>query len=136
MDKARFIAEVERRLACDQRRADAVTFAVFQELRERITPEEAMHVASQLPHELKEMLLQNERPGRPVHRIHHDEFVALVRKLAALPDDAEAERSVKAVFATLQEAMGSPTGTKGKAWDVFSQLPKDLKTLWLSAHEA
>jgi uncharacterized protein (DUF2267 family) len=51
-----------------------------------------------------------------------------------LTDDAEAERSIKAVFATLQDALGSPTGASGKAWDVFSQLPRDLKMLWLQAH--
>ena len=86
MDRARFIAEVEHRLACDQRRADTVTFAVFQELRERITPEEAIRVASQLPHELKEMLLQNERPGRLVHRISRMVKI-LIASLSAVPQE-------------------------------------------------
>jgi uncharacterized protein (DUF2267 family) len=50
-----------------------------------------------------------------------------------LPDDAEAERAVRAVFGALQRLLGSRTGREGEAWDVFSQLPKDLKQLWLDA---
>jgi uncharacterized protein (DUF2267 family) len=52
-----------------------------------------------------------------------------------LPDEAVAERAVIAVFATLQELLGSPTGMEGEAWDVMSQLPKDLKKLWISARQ-
>jgi uncharacterized protein (DUF2267 family) len=136
MDKPRFIGQVARRLDCDNRRAEAVTFAVFQELRERITSKEAFDVAAQLSAGLRAMWLENERPGRSVHRLHEPEFIGRVRRLASLPDDFKAERAAKAVFATLQEALGSATGMEGEAWDVFSQLPKDLKVLWLGAHAA
>jgi hypothetical protein len=33
----------------------------------------------------------------------------------------------------LQRLLGSTTGMEGEAWDIFSQLPKDLKRLWLEA---
>ena len=45
-------------------------------------------------------------------------------------------RAVLAVFGTLQELLGSPTGQGGEAWDIMSQLPMDLKRLWLAASEA
>jgi uncharacterized protein (DUF2267 family) len=93
-------------------------------------------VAAQLPHGLKRLWHEDERPGRGVAKVHETEFVGRVRRLAALPDDDEADRAVKAVFATLQRLLGSPTGTEGEAWDVFSVLPKDLKRLWLAAVEA
>jgi hypothetical protein len=38
-----------------------------------------------------------------------------------------------AVFKVLQVLLQSPTGQEGEAWDVFSQLPKDLKRMWLAA---
>ncbi|MFZ0890424.1 MAG: DUF2267 domain-containing protein [Candidatus Binataceae bacterium] len=136
MDKTRFINQVAHRACCDVKRAEAITFVVFQELRERITAKEALDVASQLPVKLRSLWLEGERPGRAVHRTHATEFIGDVRRVAVLPDDAEAERAVKAVFATLQDALGSPSGTQGEAWDVFSQLPKDLKILWLGAHRA
>ncbi len=56
--------------------------------------------------------------------------------MPAWPMLDDAERGVRAVFATLQEALGSPSGIEGEAWDIFSQLPKDLKKMWLSAHDA
>jgi hypothetical protein len=35
----------------------------------------------------------------------------------------------------LQKALGSLTGKEGEAWDIYSQLPKGLKNLWLSSAE-
>ncbi len=134
MDKPHFIKTVAERVQCDRRRAEGLVFAVFQELRERLTTKESFDVATQLPAGLKDMWLENERPGREVKRTHQREFVGRVRKLAVLPDDAEAERAIRAVFAVLQEALGSATGREGEAWDILSQLPKDLKVLWLTAH--
>lgn len=133
MDDKSFMREVAERLKCDAQRADAVTFAVFQELRDRLTPKEAQDVAAQLPTALKRMWEEGERPDRRPERIHRDEFVGRIRRRLVLPDDAEAERAVRAVFAALQALLGSPTGREGEAWDIYSQLPKDLKLLWLDA---
>jgi uncharacterized protein (DUF2267 family) len=136
MNDRAFYREVADRLRCDERRAEAITFVVFQELRARITPKEAGNVAAQLPTGLKKLWLENEREDRGVERLHLPEFIGRVRQHAALPDDAEAQRGTRAVFATLQHLLGSPSGTEGEAWDVFSQLPKDLKRLWLEASRA
>jgi len=133
MDARTFIRSVGERLLCDEPRAEAVMLAVFQVLRDRLTPQESADVLAQLPHGLRSLWSDNDRPGRAVERIHRDEFVGRVRAFAGLPDEAEAERGVRAVFAVLQHALGSPTGTEGEAWDVYSQLPKDLKQLWLEA---
>lgn len=136
MDEKAFFKAVAQRLQCDEQRAEAVTLVVFQELRERLTPTEASHVAAQLSKPLKAMWLTEEKPGRAVRKIHETEFLGEVRRIAVLPDDAEAERAVRAVFAALQTALSSPTGREGEARDVFSQLPKDLKRLWLAAAQS
>jgi uncharacterized protein (DUF2267 family) len=133
MDEKAFFERVAERLRCDEKRAEAVTFAVFQELRDRLTPEEVSHVAAQLPKPLKTLCLSLDKPGRAVRKIHQTQFIGEVRRIAVLPDDAESERATLAVFAALQAALGSPTGREGEARDVFSQLPKDLKRLWLAA---
>jgi uncharacterized protein (DUF2267 family) len=133
MDERTFIRDVGKRLACDERRADAVTLAVFRQLHDRLTPKEAADVEAQLPSALKRLWQERDRPERRVEKTHREEFVGLVQQAAALADTAEAERAILAVFATLQRLLGSPTGTEGEAWDVFSQLPKDLKRLWLAA---
>lgn len=135
MDDRTFTHEVAGRLGCDERRAADFTFAVFQALRERLTPAEANDVAAQLPTPLKRLWQVGERPGRPVQRTHKPEFVATVRAETGLSTDADAERVVLAVFAVLQRLLGSGTGAEGEARDVLSQLPKDLKTLWVTAQQ-
>jgi len=133
MDDRTFIHQVAARLACDERRAEGLTVAVFRTLRDRLTAKEAADVAWQLPEGLKRLWRLEDREDRPVEKIHRHEFVGRVRQFAGLPDDEEAERAVRAVFAVLQRLLGSATGLEGEAWDVFSVLPKDLKMLWLSA---
>lgn len=130
-----FVGTVAKRLGCDQRRAEDVVHAVFGELRDRLTPKEADDVAAQLPGALKQLWRAQDRRVHDVERIHATEFVARVRYWAALRDDEEAARAVRIVFGELQKLLGSPTGKEGEAWDIFSQLPKDLKTVWLAAAE-
>jgi uncharacterized protein (DUF2267 family) len=135
MDDWTFLRQVARGLQCDERRAEGVSFVVFQALRDRLTPKEAADVAAQLPSKLKRLWQEGEHPDRQVEKTHKEEFLGRVRRAAALPDAAEAERAVTAVFGALQMLLGSPTGREGEAWDVFSQLPRDLKMLWLAAGE-
>lgn len=135
MNERRFFEAVAQRLHCDLGRAEGVTLAVFRKLCERLTPKEVADVAAQLPLGLKRMWQEHERPDRPVARIHKAEFIGNVRQWAGLPDEAEAERAVHAVFAELQRLLGSPTGMEGEAWDIYSQLPKDLKRVWVAARD-
>ena len=128
MDKKAFFKSVGQRAGCDEHRAEGLTFAVFQELRDRLTPSEVADVDAQLPAALKPLWEFLDRPGRHVRKIHEPQFVGEVRLIASLPDEVEAERAVVAVFATLQELLGSPTGMEGEAWHVMSQLPEDLRS--------
>jgi len=136
MDEHTFLRKIAETLRCDSRRADGLALVVMDELRKRLTPKEAADVAAQLPERLKRDWLEQERPDRAVVKMHAPELVGRVRHRSGLPDDAEAERAVLAVFHALQHVLGSPSGKEGEAWDVFSQLPKDLKLLWLKAGES
>jgi CBS domain-containing protein/uncharacterized protein (DUF2267 family) len=131
--KPSLIREIAQRLGCEHRQAEGMAFAVLQELRDRLTPKEAADVAAQLPAQVKPLWLEQERPNRRVRRIHREEFIGRVRRRAGLESDAQAEKTVRVVFRALQRLLGSATGKEGEAWDIFSQLPKDLKTLWLEA---
>lgn len=133
MDDRTFLRGVADALACDDRRAEAVTFAVFGELAARLSPAERRDLESQLPIALKRLWNPGDRADRVQSRAGRDEFVGRVRQRAVLPDDTEAERAVRAVFAQLKRLLGSPSGREGEARDVYSQLPKGLKQLWLDA---
>jgi uncharacterized protein (DUF2267 family) len=135
MDEQRWIREIATALGCDARRADGLAFIVLDELRQRLTPREASDLAAQMPERFRREWVERECPDRTVVKLHAPEFVGRVRQIAGLPDEIEAERAVLAVFRALQHQVGSPSGTEGEAWDVFSQLPKDLKKLWLRAGE-
>lgn len=135
MNKSTFLKFVSKGLGCDDGRAEAVTLIVFQELRSRITPKEAADAAAQLPLDLRRLWLDGERPERAVARLHRAEFVGRVRNRSLLPDDTEAERAVRVVFRALQRALGSAHGIEGEAGDIWSQLPKDLKEMWLEASD-
>jgi uncharacterized protein (DUF2267 family) len=67
--------------------------------------------------------------------VHEYQFLEEVRRMLGLADDDRAEDAVVVVFSVLQKALGSPSGREGEARHVFSQLPKDLKALWLTAAE-
>jgi uncharacterized protein (DUF2267 family) len=133
MNERSFVQQVAERADCEEQRAETLIFSVFQELRDRLTPKEAADVAAQLPTSLKMLWMSFDRPDRKVRRLHEGKFLREVTRMAGLLDQAEAEQAVTAVFAVLQQALGSPTGTEGEAWHVLSQLPTDLKRLWLSA---
>ena len=133
MNERCFVRQVAERADCDERRAETLIFAVFQELRDRLTTQEAADVAAQLPFSLKMLWMSFDRPDRKVRRLHEGQFLCEVARMAGLDDEGEAEEAVTAVFGVLQEALGSPTGKEGEAWHVLSQLPTDLRRLWLCA---
>jgi uncharacterized protein (DUF2267 family) len=133
MDDHTFVRKVAAATGCEERRAETLIFVVFQELRDRLTAKEAGDVAAQLPASLRGLWTSFDRQGRQVRRIDEPTFIYEVGRTAMLDTQAEAENAVKAVFGTLQEALGSNTGKEGEAWHIFSQLPSDLKRLWLDA---
>ncbi|MCW5891240.1 MAG: DUF2267 domain-containing protein [bacterium] len=136
MDDRSFFAEIRRRLGCDEHRAEAITLVVFQELRDCLPEKEAADVAAQLPQPLKNLWFEPGREGKPIEKTHRPELVARVRARVPLHNDAETERAIRAVFGALQHLLRSSRGLEGEAWDVFSVLPKDLKTLWVDARGA
>jgi len=133
MNEKAFISEVAARAQCDERRAEILTFAVFQELRDRLTPNEAKKVAAQLPASLKMLWMSFDRPNRQVRRVDEPQFLYDVAKMAVFDTEGEAERAVVAVFSAMQDAFDSSTAIKGTAGHIMSQLPTDLKRLWLCA---
>lgn len=132
MEQERFIRTVAEQLGVDHDAAFTVISAVFHELHDRLTPKEAADAGAQMPGRLKALWASFESPGREVKRIHKAEFVKKVAELAGIPE-SEAAHAMRAVFGALQAMLKSPSGQEGEAWDIFSQLPKDLKKVWLGA---
>jgi uncharacterized protein (DUF2267 family) len=132
MDETQFLHEIEMRSGLDRERAYKVMLAGLQELHDRLSPNEADDLGAQLPGEIKAMWFGFNAPGREVRRTRKRDFLRHIAEVAEI-SEIDAGRALMAVFKALQMALASPTGWEGEAWDVFSQLPKDLKHLWMAA---
>ncbi len=132
MDENQFLHEIETRSGLAREQAYKVMLATMQELHDRLSPKEADDLGAQLPGEIKAMWFGLNAPGREVRRTHKRDFVRHIAEVAEV-SEVDASRALMAVFKALQIALRSPTGWEGEAWDVFSQLPKDLKHVWMAA---
>jgi uncharacterized protein (DUF2267 family) len=115
----------------DPETARRVTAAVLHLLRDRLTPEEASQAMAQLPAPLKAVWQEGARADREPTKLHLAEFLERVRDAAHLPSTVEARWMTLAVFAALKEQL-----TPGESEDVWAQLPKDLKEMWMEATAA
>jgi uncharacterized protein (DUF2267 family) len=111
----------------DETEAVRAAASVLVHLAHRLTSEEAADLSAQLPHKLREILSESQRAdtGRPVHKLHKDEFIACVGSDLERPPE-EAESIIRSVFATVRSHI-----SEGEAEDVAAQLPKDLEPLWM-----
>jgi uncharacterized protein (DUF2267 family) len=132
MDESRFLHELETRTDLTRDQAFKVTIAVLQELHDRLSPREADDVAAQLPGDFKALWHAFDVPGRDVLRTHKKDFIRHIAEVAEITQ-GQASKALMATFKVLQMLLKSPTGQEGEAWDVFSQLPKDLKKVWLAS---
>jgi uncharacterized protein (DUF2267 family) len=129
MDANEFYRVVMRTAEIDSReKAVSVTAAVLHALRDRLTPEEAVHARAQLPEPLKRVWDEGDDVDRRPLRMDLAQFHARVTQEAGLASKREARWATLAVFGTLKEAL-----TPGEAEDVMAQLPKDLKEAWAEA---
>jgi uncharacterized protein (DUF2267 family) len=132
MNEDKFLREIETRAELNRAQAFNVATAVLQELHDRLTPREADELAAQLPGELRDRWHALDRSGREVRRTHKKDFVRHIAEVLEV-DELRAGRALRACFKALQLVLKSPTGREGEAWDVFSQLPKDLKHVWMES---
>jgi len=132
MDEQEFIHTVAEQLNVEKEQAKKIVSAVFHELHDRLTLKEANDAAAQLPEGLKSLWRTGDYPGREVKRTHKPQFLRSIAEHAEIPE-SEATHATRVVFKALQTVLHSTSGMEGEAWDIFSQLPKDLKKVWVAA---
>lgn len=129
MDAQAFYRTVREKIGrLEREEAKRGTAAVLRALRDRLTPEEADQVVAQLPGPLKTVWEAGDRPDRRPLKMRRDAFYSRVRLEAGLASAREAQWLTLAVFGALKEQLSA-----GEAEDVLSQLPKDLKEVWVEA---
>jgi len=112
--------------------AEHVVAAVFQALRDRLTPGEADGVWAQLPTDWKELWESGSwwekltARLRGMNHLDREEFIERVQM--HIKGEIPAEQAVRVVFHALKEQI-----SVGEVNDVAGQLPEDLRQVWKAA---
>lgn len=109
----------------DEATAYSVLRAVLHQLRDRLTPEEAVDLAAQLPLVVRGVYFEGWKPGQTPEKVHSKEqFLREVTKKLR-PHAIPPEPAVRDVFALLAHHCDP-----GEIGDVIAQFPAELKELW------
>lgn len=119
---------MEQLETADRHEAYHALRVVLHALRDRLTAEEAVHLAAQLPMLVRGFYYEGWRPaGKPL-KTHREEFLAAIQAGSRTTDANEAERLARAVFQVVAAHI-----TEGEIRDIKGILPKDIRSLWPSS---
>lgn len=103
----------------------AVLRAVLHQLRDRLTPDEAVDLGAQLPLIVRGIYYEGWRPSKTPERVRsQEEFLEGVSAKLA-PHPIGAQSATRDVFSLLAQAIDS-----GEIANVINQLPAGIKELW------
>jgi uncharacterized protein (DUF2267 family) len=134
----KFVKEVASELgdADNIDQADRIMTSVLHALRDLLTPEESLHLISQLPMLLKAIYVNGWRLHTKNRIRSMDEFIEclMLKNPKTAPqdfgNDDKAMQRTKAVFKVIKNHIAI-----GEVKDIVSQLPAELTELWLSPEE-
>jgi len=119
--------EISKEIGADRRMAWRALGVVLRALRDRLTVEDAAHLAAQLPLVVRGAFYEQYRPAvQPDPMRSREEFVARVADgLAGGGKPMDPEKAIKAVFSVIQRHVAEAETAK-----VRHALPEDIRTLW------
>jgi len=136
-DGQKFVAEVASELGIgNTEQAERILTSVLHTLRDLLTPEESLHVVSQLPMMLKAIYVNGWRIHNKSRVRSMDEFIEslLLKSPRTAPqdfgNDEKAIQRARGVFKVLRNHIST-----GEVKDIVSQLPPELTELWFSPEE-
>jgi uncharacterized protein (DUF2267 family) len=99
----------------------------YTNLRDRLSVDEAAHLAAQLPTLVRGVYYEGWRPSdSPTRERTREEFLAAVlRRFRATPDGFDPEHAARSVFRLLERRVSA-----GEIEDVRNMLPKEVQELW------
>lgn len=109
----------------DETEALSVLRGVLHQLRDRLTPEEALELGAQLPVIVRGIYYEGWRPSRTPEKVRTRQKFLDEVLLKMLPRRVAPEAAVRDVFALLAHHCDP-----GEIGDVIAQLPSDIKELW------
>lgn len=109
----------------DRHRAYLALRATLHALRDRLTPDEALHLGAQLPMLLRGMYYEGWKPTQtPSRERHKADFLGRIAE-AFRNEDIDEEAIARAVFALLTEKL-----TAGEVRKIAHSLPAEIRAMW------
>jgi uncharacterized protein (DUF2267 family) len=109
----------------DEAEALSVLRGVVHQLRDRLTPEEAIELGAQLPVIVRGIYYEGWRPSRTPEKVRSKQKFLDEVMIKMLPRRVAPEAAVRDVFALVAHHCDP-----GEVGDVIAQLPSDIKELW------
>lgn len=125
----RWLHELVQELGCTEQHAYHVLRAGLHTLRDRLTPEEAVHLSAQLPLLVRGIYFEDWRPAdTPEKTRDRDAFLARLESRLNDDEPQEPEAAARAVFAILKRNC-----EPGELGHVAGQLPGEIEALYRAA---
>ena len=109
----------------DEAEALGVLRSVLHQLRDRLTPDEAVELGAQLPIIVRGIYYEGWRPKRTPEKVRSKQKFLDEITIKLLPRRVAPEVAVRDVFALIAHHCDP-----GEIADVIDQLPSDIKELW------
>src|SRR5262245_19506986 len=120
-----WLKEIAEEIGPDRRRCYQVLRAVLSSLRDRLTPDEAAHLAAQLPMLVRGIYYDGYRPaGKPERIRTREEFLHRISEHFELTRSLGADEAARAVFKVLEHHRDP-----GEMAQVKQSLPQDVRAL-------
>ena len=113
----------------DMERSYHILRSVLHAVRDRLPPNEAVHLGAQMPMLVRGFYYEGWHPANKPERYRHkDEFLAHIARDVPSLDATQRERAVSAVFHLLDEEISG-----GEVEQVRHALPAEIREIWLHA---
>jgi uncharacterized protein (DUF2267 family) len=110
----------------DRNEAYRALRACLHTLRDRVTPDEAVDLAAQLPMLLRGVYYEGWKPSKTPEKIRtREEFLSRISLSLYRDPDIDAEEIARATFKLLSERI-----SRGEVDDIKSNLPDPIEDLW------
>jgi uncharacterized protein (DUF2267 family) len=121
-----WLKEIGEQIGPDRHRCYQALRAVLFTLRDRLTPDEAAHLASQLPMLVRGIYYEGYRPaGKPDRIRSRDQFLQRIGEHLEQTRPLGADEAARAVFKILDHYLDP-----GEIADVKQSLPQDIRMLF------
>jgi uncharacterized protein (DUF2267 family) len=127
-----WLKDLMEHLGIDRRHAYKVLSATLHAVRDRIGPENAVHLGAQLPMLIRGFYYEGwHLPGAPVRLRHKEDFLNYVNGDIFRGLGVDPERGVRAVFSVMSSRLNA-----GGIEKLVKLFPEELRELWPAARGA